>query len=417
MARIALERAPPAALPRRFLLTAPLWGVVAGTLLIVDGTSALESRWAPTTLALTHVFTLGVLGNAMFGSLLQFLPAAAGTRVHGGVGGGWTLHALLNAGALALVIGLHGMWPDWLLVAGALLAAAFVLLAVITVPGLLGATGQRLLRAGIGASIAAALVTSLLGIGLLLGLTGWARLAPLPWTDLHAAWGVLGWMLVLIASVMRVVMPMFQGTSRTSSSLQLGWLLTVGVLLLVATVAALCGVDPASLRCTGAAVGLTFAAAGLWLQWCAPRPRNPPLLHCWRAGLLALAAASLVLGSGGDPLLAGVLAIAIGLPLLVQGMALEIVAFLGWIDLQRRSARGVRVPGVQQLLPGWHKTGVLIAQLGAALALVTAVVWSQPWLARMAGVLVVLAHGMLWLVLRGAGRRGDLFLQSLETSA
>lgn len=37
-------------------------------MLLPGGGLALESRWAPPTLALVHALTLGVLGNAMFGS-------------------------------------------------------------------------------------------------------------------------------------------------------------------------------------------------------------------------------------------------------------------------------------------------------------------------------------------------------------
>src|SRR6185312_17183962 len=110
MTKLRLDRAPAAPLPLRFLLTVPLWGVLAGVLLIVDGDVALRTRWQPATLALVHVFTLGVLGNVMFGSVLQFLPAAAGVRVRGGVRLGRLLHAVFNLGVLLLVAGLHEGW-------------------------------------------------------------------------------------------------------------------------------------------------------------------------------------------------------------------------------------------------------------------------------------------------------------------
>jgi hypothetical protein len=109
MARLTIERAPAPALPRRFLLCMPWWGMLAGVLLIVDGDALLRSRWNPATLALVHVFTLGVLGNAMFGSVLQFLPAAAGVRVRG-LGWGRWLHGLFNLGSALLVVGLHQRW-------------------------------------------------------------------------------------------------------------------------------------------------------------------------------------------------------------------------------------------------------------------------------------------------------------------
>ncbi len=74
---LALERAPPGSLPKRFLRVVPLWGLCAGVLLWQQGDVLFASRWGSGTLALVHMFTLGVFGNAMLGSLLQFLPALA----------------------------------------------------------------------------------------------------------------------------------------------------------------------------------------------------------------------------------------------------------------------------------------------------------------------------------------------------
>ena len=175
MARLALDQAPAVSLPRRFLLSAPLWGMLAGVLLFVDGGAALRSRWHPATLALMHVFTLGVLGNVMFGSVLQFLPAAAGVRVRGSGLLGKPLHVLFNLGALLLVAGLHQSWRAALLGAAVLLPLAFVLLAAMTLPGLLAAVGQRLLRAGLGVALGFGVLTALLGGALALTLAdGWA---------------------------------------------------------------------------------------------------------------------------------------------------------------------------------------------------------------------------------------------------
>ena len=54
-----------AGVPRRLLLSVLLWRALAGVLWRVDGESLLRSRRDPAALALTHAFTLGVLGNAM----------------------------------------------------------------------------------------------------------------------------------------------------------------------------------------------------------------------------------------------------------------------------------------------------------------------------------------------------------------
>ncbi|MDR7099028.1 hypothetical protein J2X04_001375 [Lysobacter niabensis] len=417
MAKLALEQAPPTALPRRFLLTTPVWGVVAGALLLFDADIALLSRWAPATLALVHAFTLGVLGNAMFGSLLQFLPAAAGVRVRGGPAAGYGLHALLNLGVLALCAGFRLPQPHCLALAAACLATAFAGLAAMTLPGLLAATAQRLLRAGVGIAVLAGVATATLGVAMLLGLAGVGGGLPLwPWIDLHAATGLLGWCGVLVASVAQVVMPMFQGAAPSHSARQGVWLGAVVVVVLAGTFCALRG-NPQVLRWGSGACAVAFAAPALWRQRRAKHTRNAWLVRAWRAGLLALLAAALVAVFDGPGLLVGTLVIALGLPLLLVGMQLEIVAFLGWIELHRRAGRGVRLPSVQQLLPDADKARVLVLQLGAGALLLVAVAWPHPALARLAGALLVGAYAALFLALRGVGRRGHRFLLSREAIA
>ena len=111
-------------------------------------------------------------------------------------------------------------------------------------------------------------------------------------------------------------------------------------------------------------------------------------------------------------LLAGVLALAIGLPLLVGGMQLEISAFLGWIDLQRHCGRGVRLPGVQLLLPVRDKAIVLALHGLAAPSLLAAT--TQPALARAAGSALLLAHAAGFAALCGVDRRRSRFIRGLK---
>lgn len=407
MAKLALDRAPPPDLPRRFLLTAPLWGVVAGVLLAVDGEGALLSRWAPATLALVHAFTLGVLGNAMFGSLLQFLPVAAGVRVRGGPALGRCMHGLLNTGVLALLVGFRHAQPAWYLAAGVCLVVAFALLVASLLPGLLATGVQRLLRLGIAFAVSMGLATALLGGAMLLGLagasTGWPLL---PWANIHAAWGVLGWIVVLLASVAQVVMPMFQGTESAPAPVQRAGLGVTVAGLVLGTWSAARG-DETALRLVVAGCSAGFALLALAGQWRARRSRNAGLVQCWRAGLLALLAAAGALAAGLPALPVGVLAIGIGLPLLVVGMQLEIVAFLGWVELQRGHRRGMDLPSVQRLLPDAHKRAALQLQWGAAAMLLLAVAWPSPVLARMAGAAMACAYAVLALVLFGVRRRGQ----------
>lgn len=414
MARLALDQAPAASLPRRFLLSAPLWGMLAGVLLFIDGDAVLRSRWHPATLALVHVFTLGVLGNVMFGSVLQFLPAAAGVRVRGSRLLGAPLHVLFNVGALLLVAGLHQSWRAALLGAAMLLPLAFALLAAMTLPGLVAAAGDRLLRSGLGVAIGFGLLTALLGGALALALAD-GRIWPVTaLVDVHASWGVLGWVVILLASVARVVLPMFQGTASIPARMQALWLASALVMLSGAAWWRLIHDDG---RWLAGAVGLhavLFACAALWLQWRVPRRRRNRLLESWRAGLIVLLLAALVLVAGPRAgLLAPVLGLGIALPLLLIGMALEIIAFIGWIDLHRRCGRGVQLPSVQRLLPDSDKRGVLLAQL-PLLLLPAAALWPSAWLSRAAGLALLFAWLGVWSALRGVRRRANDFLLRLE---
>jgi hypothetical protein len=415
MTQLRLEQAPVPSLPRRFLSSAPWWGMLAGALLIVDGDTALRMRWNPATLALVHVFTLGVLGNAMLGSVLQFLPAAAGVRVRGSATFGPWLHVLLNLGVLLLVMGLHQGWRAALIAAAVLLPSAFALLAAMTVPGLLAA-GQRLLRAGFGAAIGFAVLTALLGGMLALAFAGYLALPLAALTDVHASWGVLGWVVVLMASVARVVMPMFQGTGTVREPVQAIWLGSVLLMLFGAACWRLTDGSGAWLAGTVAVHALLFAAAALWLQWRASRLRRGPLLWSWRAGLIVLALAALALAAGvRGGMLAATLGLGIALPLLVAGMMLEIVPFIGWIELHRRCGRGVQLPGVQRLLPAHDKTRALLAQV-PLLLLPAAVMWPSAWLARAAGLALLLAWGCMGWTLRGVRRRAGRFLSTMESA-
>lgn len=411
MARLTLAHSPAQSVPRRFLLTMALWGMLAGALLMLDGDTLLRSRWTPGTLALVHAFTLGVLGNAMFGSVLQFLPVAACVRVRGSAMIASLLHGLLNFGALALVTGLHQGWPAAMFVAALLLPSAFALLASMTLPGLLEGAGQRLLRAGFGVAIGFALLTALLGGGLALAFAGRLVLPVVQLTDVHAAFGVLGWVIVLLATVARVVMPMFQGTGSVPATVQATWLCSALLTLPAAAWWYVASGNGAWLGGVVAVHALLFAGSALWLQWRAPRLRRGVLTWSWSIGLLALALATVALLAGvRSGVLAAVLALGIALPLLVLGMAQEIIAFIGWVHL-RRQCDAMQIPGVQRLLPERDRIRVVLAQLPLWLLLPAAAWWPSAWLARAAGLASLLAWLAVWLAFRGTRRRALRFLQ------
>ena len=391
MSGLAFASAPRPSLPMRFLIAALAWGAVAGLWLAWQGEITLLSRWTPATLVLVHVFALGLLGNAMLGSLVQFLPVAAGSPLPGTRVVPW-LHAAFNAGLVLLLATFAASSHALALPAGGLLGgslAIFVLLALVAV---IRGKGARVVREGIGLALLASIATAALGLLLLAARTGWRGPAAAGMVDVHAAFGVIGWVLGLLAAVGGVTLPMLQGTRALPTPALRTWQIAL-VLTLGIGVATQAGVLPGGAWRLAAWPPAAFALAVCVLQARAPHRRNPVLRRFWQAGCACLFAASLLALRPDVPLVpVGVLVLGVGLPLLVVGMALEITAFLTWIALRQRVPRGVRVPGVGSLFEEADRRRAFVLHAVAGAWLVAAAF--APALARSAGLAIALAYAV-----------------------
>ena len=391
MSGLAFASAPRPSLPMRFLIAALAWGAVAGLWLAWQGEITLLSRWTPATLVLVHVFALGLLGNTMLGSLVQFLPVAAGSPLPGTRVVPW-LHAAFNAGLVLLLATFAASSHALALPAGGLLGgslAIFVLLALVAV---IRGKGARVVREGIGLALLASIATAALGLLLLAARTGWRGPAAAGMVDVHAAFGVIGWVLGLLAAVGGVTLPMLQGTRALPTPALRTWQIAL-VLTLGIGVATQAGVLPGGAWRLAAWPPAAFALAVCVLQARAPHRRNPVLRRFWQAGCACLFAASLLALRPDVPLVPlGVLVLGVGLPLLVVGMALEITAFLTWIALRQRVPRGVRVPGVGSLFEEADRRRAFVLHAVAGAWLEAAAF--APALARSAGLAIALAYAV-----------------------
>ena len=391
MSGLAFASAPRPSLPMRFLVAALAWGAVAGLWLAWQGEIALLSRWTPATLVLVHVFALGLLGNAMLGSLVQFLPVAAGSPLPGTRVVPW-LHAAFNAGLALLLATLAASSHALALPAGGLLGGSLAIFALLALAAVIRGKGARVVREGIGLALLALIVTAALGLLLLAARTGWRGPAAAGMVDVHAAFGVIGWVLGLLVAVGGVTLPMLQGTRALPVPALRTWqvasMLTLGI-----AVATLADVVPGSAWRLAAWPPAAFALTVYVLQARAPHRRNPVLRRFWQAGCACLFAASLLALRPDVPLVPlGVLVLGVGLPLLVVGMALEITAFLTWIALRQRVPRGVRVPGVGSLFEEADRRRAFVLHAVAGAWLVAAAF--APALARSAGLAIALAYAV-----------------------
>ena len=114
---LSFENAPPFSAPLRFFLTAPLFAVLAGLLLVIEGPVVFASRWTPGALAATHLLTVGFMLQVMLGALIQVLPVVAGADLPRPLALARAVHVGLTGGGLLLVGGFWFGLP-WALAGG-----------------------------------------------------------------------------------------------------------------------------------------------------------------------------------------------------------------------------------------------------------------------------------------------------------
>jgi len=403
------DATPPISAPLRFFLTAPVFGLLLGMLLLSIDPDALLSRWSWPVLAGTHVLTLGMLAPVMVGALIQMLPVVAGVSLHRPLLlAGWS-HLLLTLGALLLAGGFWLMQPLGLQAAAVMLPLALLPFALLAVRGLLrSSTGDATTRMML-LALLALLLTVLLGL-LLLGHLGWGRgLDALRLTNLHGLWGGMGWVLGLVVGIAFTVVPMFQMTPRYPAQLE-KTALAAWSLLLLALSAALWFLPESAAPVTVMLLlpgSAGFAAVTLWLQR-QSRRASDVTLRFWMLAMLCLgAAAVLPLAAPWWPragLLAGALFLFGFAVSVVNGMLYKIVPFLVWLHLQRINQRRFAIPNMKQILAETAQRRQLWLHTAALLLLLQALAWPTRPGCVLAGVAVIAAQLWLGWNLLGAAR-------------
>ncbi|HNQ03408.1 MAG TPA: hypothetical protein PKH69_02230 [Thiobacillaceae bacterium] len=371
---LSYDQAPPLGTPLRLFLAAPVFLILAAMLAMVSVDDWLAGRWTPQALALTHLLTLGYLGMVMTGAVLQILPVVVGSPVPAARLIGWLALGGLGSGALLLSLGFLGSNP-------VLLGLAALALTVGLVPFLLG-TLASLARARALPHVAwpmrqawmALVVTFILGLALAANRAGlWHLSDPMELTDLHAAWGLGGWILILVIGVAYQVVPMLQLTPPYPRGLiaSLTWAMPVALLLLGLAWFVPRGARP-GMEVSGLLIGmasaLAFALATLGLQHQRRRKLADVTLDFWRLGMSSLIAAALLVPllvlethAGRDrlQLLLGLLFLLGFAASAVNGMLYKIVPFLGWFHLQSQTRAGAgKIPNMRQFVADakarWH---------------------------------------------------------------
>jgi len=415
-ALLSFENAPPFAAPLRFFITAPLFALLAGLLLLIDGADLFASRWLPATLAATHLITIGFMLHVMLGALIQILPVVAGANLARPLRVAAIVHPGLSGGALLLAAGFYFGQPLLLEIGAGLLGISVLVFLLAAGRALFGVPSTSPTIRGLKLALLGLLTVVALGIVLALAMArGWAL--PLPeLTDLHAGWGLAGWAGVLLAAVAYVVVPMFQLTPGYPA--RPGWLFPLLIIALLLLWSLAVGFAlPWLVRLAQAALalaGLAFAGLTLRLQGQRRRARADATYRYWQLGLVAsIFALGMLLTAALAPKLAelpgwtlffGILLLAGGFLPFIIGMLYKIVPFLAWLHLQNQGQGKLPAPNMNRILPDLAMQRQMKAWLLAVVLLLAAVVLPD-WLARPAGLALMLASGGLAFNLLAALRR------------
>lgn len=403
---LSYDQSPPLGAPLRFFLTAPLFGILAGLLLLWSGPEALAARWTPAALALTHLITAGFMLQVMLGALMQILPVLFGAYMANPMRVATVVHAAITVGALFLVAAFLSFSP-WLFKLAALFSGLGVACFVgSAAQALHGIASTNPTTQGLKLSLLGLSVTVILGMLLAVSL-GWSLNLPLMLlADIHLGWGFLAWGMALLAAVGYVVVPMFQltpaypdwFTRRFSFSL-----LAVLVLWTIAEFSQWVFVSTL-LGTTQVALVALFAGVTLSIQWRSKRAKFDASQHLWQFAMLSVLAACTVWlaartfplfdGWVAWPVMCGVLLLFGGFMSVIVGMLYKIVPFLVWLHLQNLGQGRVMAPNMKKIISERAMIRQMLAHFASCALLLLAVLWPL-WFVYPAGLALLVASGGL----------------------
>lgn len=405
-ALFSYDQSPPISAPFRFFLTAPVFGILAGVLLLWSGADVFASRWTPAALALTHLLTVGFMLQVMLGAMQQIMPVVAGANMARPVFVANTVHVAITLGALLLAAAFLTFSPLLFQLSALVLGAGVFLFAGFAAHALFGIRATSPIIGGLKLSLVGLVVTVGLGVFLAAAL-GWSLNIPLmQLADIHLGWGFVAWGTVLLAAVGYVVIPMFQITPAFPDWFERRFVFAAFGAVVAWTLADLASSEAVSIG-LGAAVVLApalFAGMTLKIQRRSKRVRFDANQHGWRVGMLSGLAAYALWGAArivpafgewpGWPLLCGVLLMVGGFMSVITGMLYKIVPFLVWLHLQNQGQGRVMAPNMKKIIGEQSMDRQMLTHFAACLLLVAAVLWPA-WFVYPAGLVLVVANGWL----------------------
>ena len=207
---LSIDQAPPISAPLRFFLSAPLFAVIAGILLLISDPVVLTTRYSLESIAITHAITIGFFGFIMLGAMTQMLPVLAGVKIKNVQNVTRYSHLALIVGLLSLILGFYTTQVYFYTLALFGLGGGFLVLIFFIGLAIKDVTNYTPTVKNMAISLFFAFVSVLIGIFLLAeyasgSMSQWHEIL----ANIHSVWAIFGFAGILLIGVSFQILPMF----------------------------------------------------------------------------------------------------------------------------------------------------------------------------------------------------------------
>jgi hypothetical protein len=217
IANLSFSALPPISVPFRYFITAAIFLIFTAFLILFSGEEVWLSRWQPTMLAITHLFTLGFISMVMMGAIYQFLPVIGGVGIANARTVATLSHSLHILGTLALSWNFISPNNIVRVIAVLSLGVGFTIYICAVANVLIKKLSQGHTIVGIRLAMLSLIIVVLLGVVFLgqenlISYIDLGIISDKNFTDIHALLGGFGWGGILIFAVSLQIIPMFHVT-------------------------------------------------------------------------------------------------------------------------------------------------------------------------------------------------------------
>ena len=286
---LSLDQAPPISVVLRFFFTGGSFGILAGILILFFQNKIFDAS-SMEAVTLVHTLTLGVMLSFMFAALFQMLPVIAGVTLPSPVKKANLLQYPFVLGVITLLFAFNLSYPWLFLLASLLLGGSILYIVVIMLQNLIKIPNHSASSKGMLFSLLALGIVILLALyltGTLSGILPGINYSHIK--ESHYAFGLFGWISLLIISISFQVIEMFYVTPAYPKLASKYLPLTIMTILVISGITGLFSpVLTVGINLLLAVILTAYALLTLKRLTERKRPLTDATVWFWRVGLTSL---------------------------------------------------------------------------------------------------------------------------------